>query len=250
MSDPRSIIERIRRIAVCIVFVPVARFRNGERTPLVNPTAATRVDTSIIIGDRMSKSAYRYMAEQWHKPREGYMNDLRWKRLIEWRKEPTFVRVDKPLRIARARTLGYKAKQGYVVVRTRVRRGGQRRPQIKSGRRAKRTGISKITMEKNIQRIAEERTQRHYPNLEVLNSYWVADDGKHKYFEVILVDPHHPVIRSDPNINWICEPRHRNRVFRGKTAAGKRGRGLYNRGRGAEKLRPSFSAKKNKNRGK
>lgn len=40
----------------------------------------------------------------------------------------------------------------------------------------------------------------------------------------------------------------RGRAYRGKTSAGKRGRGLYNKGKGAEKLRPSLAA--NKNRGK
>tara|TARA_B100000459_G_scaffold122323_1_gene74940 strand:- start:185 stop:400 length:216 start_codon:yes stop_codon:yes gene_type:complete len=34
----------------------------------------------------------------------------------------------------------------------------------------------------------------------------------------------------------------------GKTSAGKRGRGLHNKGKGAEKLRPSLKA--NQNRGK
>jgi large subunit ribosomal protein L15e len=37
-------------------------------------------------------------------------------------------------------------------------------------------------------------------------------------------------------------------VHRGKTSAGKRGRGLHNKGKGAEKLRPSLAA--NQNRGK
>jgi large subunit ribosomal protein L15e len=186
------------------------------------------------------------MADQWKKPYEGEVGELRWSRMIEWREGNSFVRVDKPLRLDRARTLGYKAKPGYIVVRARVRRGGQRRPTIKGGRRAKRKGMKKITMGKNIQRIAEERTQKHYPNLEVLNSYWIGEDGKRKYYEVILVDPHHPVIKSDPKINWICRPENRNRVYRGLTAAGKRGRGLYKKGKGAEKLRPSLAAKENR----
>jgi large subunit ribosomal protein L15e len=97
-------------------------------------------------------------------------------------------------------------------------------------------------MAKNIQRIAEERTAKHYPNLEVLNSYCIGQDGKHKYYEVILVDPHHPVIKSDPKINWICEPQHTRRVNRGLTSAGKHGRGLTNKGKGAEKVRPSIKA--------
>ncbi|MFX1299023.1 MAG: 50S ribosomal protein L15e, partial [Promethearchaeota archaeon] len=73
-------------------------------------------------------------------------------------------------------------------------------------------------------------------------------DGKHWYYEVILVDPNHPVIKSDPKINWITEPQHSKRVTRGLTSAGKRSRGLHKKGWGSEKTRPSIRA--NKGRGK
>ena len=85
--------------------------------------------------------------------------------------------------------------------------------------------------------MAEERVARKYPNLEVLNSYWVWEDGKAKYYEVILVDPQRPEIRNDNNINWICEKQHTRRAFRGLTSAGKKGRGLRKKGKGAEKVR-------------
>ncbi len=39
------------------------------------------------------------------------------KRLAEWRKEPAVLRIDRPTRIDRARSLGYKAKQGFLIVR-------------------------------------------------------------------------------------------------------------------------------------
>ena len=193
-------------------------------------------------GDVMSKSVYGHIGDAWKRPTEGDKKDIAWQRKIEWRASGSFVRVERPLRLDRARNLGYKAKPGYIIVRARVRRGGLRKPTIRGGRRAKRKGVKKITMGKNIQRIAEERTAKHYPNLEVLNSYWIGQDGKHKYYEVILVDPYHPVIKSDPKINWICEPQHTNRAFRGLTSAGKRGRGLYKKGKGAEKVRPSIGA--------
>ena len=116
-------------------------------------------------------------------------------------------------------------------------------------RKPSKMGIRKITMAKNTQRIAEERVARHYPNMEVLNSYWVGEDGKHKFYEVILVDPNHPSIINDKKLGWVAEgSSHRGRAFRGKTSAGKRGRGLHNKGKGAEKLRPSLKA--NLNRGK
>ncbi len=190
----------------------------------------------------MSKSMYSHIGDAWKRPKDGDMKDLRWHRMIEWRRSRTITRVDKPTRLDRARSLGYKAKQGYVIARARVRRGGLRKHTIKGGRRAKRKGIKKITMAKSIQRIAEERTAKHYPNLEVLNSYWVGDDGRHKFYEVILVDPNHPVIQSDPKINWICEPQHRGRAYRGLTSSGKKGRGLRHKGKGAEKVRPSIRA--------
>src|SRR2546429_7104575 len=100
--------------------------------------------------------------------------------MVEWRRGKPVVRRERPTRVDRARELGYRAKQGYVVVRARVRRGGRRRPKPMGGRHPKRRGLVKITMAKSIQRIAEERTARHYPNLEVLNSYWVGEAGTHK----------------------------------------------------------------------
>ena len=67
-------------------------------------------------------------------------------------------------------------------------------------------------------------------------------DGKYYWFEVILVDPAHPVIKADPKINWICDKKHRSRVFHGKTSAGRKVRGLRHKGKGAEKARPSRRA--------
>ncbi len=161
--------------------------------------------------------------------------------MTRWRHEQVCTRIDKPTRIDAARRLGYKAKQGVVVVRTRVRRGGLRKGKIHMKRKPSKAGIRKITMAKSIQRIGEERVARKYPNLEVLNSYWVGEDGKHKFYEVILVDPSHPAIKADSQLNFLGNSRHRGRVHRGKTSAGKRGRGLRNKGKGAEKLRPSLA---------
>ncbi len=106
-------------------------------------------------------------------------------------------------------------------------------------------GMNKITRGKSIQRMAEERAARRFPNLQVLNSYWVGEDGKHKWYEIILVDISHPVIKSDPNLNWLCEPAQKGRVFRGKTSAGVKGRGQRKRGNGTEKTRPSIRSRGN-----
>ena len=189
------------------------------------------------------KSMYRYIADAWKNPDKGYLKELNKERRYQWRREENFCRVEKPTRLDRARALGYKAKQGYVIVRGRVRKGVFNKRAIKGGRRAKRKGIVKITVGKSLQRLAEERSQKRYPNLEVLNSYWVGMDGQYEWYEVILVDPHHSVIKADPKINWICDPSQSGRVYRGKTSAGQRGRGLHKKGKGTEKIRPSIKAK-------
>ena len=192
----------------------------------------------------MSKSMYGYVRDQWKKPDHSYLSPQQ-QRMIQWRKEKNYLRVDKPLRIDRARNLGYKAKQGYIVIRARVRRGGLRKHSIKGGRKPVHSGIVKITMAKSTQRIAEERAAKHYPNLEVLNSYWIGEDGRYHFYEIIFVDPHHPAIIKDPKINWICHPANKRRVLRGKTSAGQKGRGLMYKGKGVEKIRPSIRANKN-----
>lgn len=190
----------------------------------------------------MAKSAYHYISKAWDAPKEGPIAELYKERLIQWRRENSVTRVERPTRLDRARALGYKAKQGFVVVRSRVRRGGLRKKRPKRGHRPGPMGVRKITAGKNLRWIAEERAQRHHPNLEVLNSYWVGQDGRHKYFEVVMVDPSHPVIQADPDINWICESQHSNRVARGKTSAGLKARGLRRKGKGAEKVRPGVRA--------
>ena len=167
---------------------------------------------------------YQNVRNLWKKPQEN-MPELWRERLIAWRQENSTVKLERPTRIDRARSLGYKAKQGYVVVRQKVPRGGHTRPQIKGGRRSKRFG-TRLNLSKNYQQIAEERTQKKFTNLVVLNSYWVAQDGKYYWFEIILVDPNHPVIKADPKINWICNPKNFSRVFHGKTSAGMKGRGF------------------------
>lgn len=182
-------------------------------------------------------SMYKYIEKAWEQPKEGYMKELQRKRLQQWRREDNFTRVERPTRLDKARKLGYKAKQGIVVVRARVRRGSRRKKRPTSGRGPKRMGVKKINPKKNLQWISEERASKEYPNLRVLNSYWIGQDGRHKYFEVIMVDPHHPVIKNDDDLNWICKDREEGRVFRGKTGAGKKSRGLRSRGTGAEKSR-------------
>jgi large subunit ribosomal protein L15e len=166
---------------------------------------------------------------------------LQWQRKQDWRNEGAIVRIDRPTRLDKARELGYKAKQGIIVTRVSVRKGGARKQRFTAGRRSKRQGVNRIGRRTSIQRIAEERASRKHPNLRALASYWVGEDGSQKWHEVILVDPAHPAIESDDDLNWICSDDHRGRAFRGLTNAGKSNRGLQTRGKGSEHTRPSIS---------
>ena len=56
-------------------------------------------------------------------------------RCWEYRQLPGLVRLTGPSRPDKARRLGYKAKQGYVVYRIRVRRGGRKKPVSKASSR-------------------------------------------------------------------------------------------------------------------
>jgi large subunit ribosomal protein L15e len=188
----------------------------------------------------MVASAYRHMARSFRATLGDEGAELRHERLLSWRREGTVTRLEHPTRLDRARALGFKAKGGFVLVRVRVRRGGQRKREIIAGRRPKHKGINRMTLRKSLRRIAEERAQKHYPNLEVLNSYWVGEDGKQKFFEIILVDPAHPEIVADRQVGWIANPAQKGRVFRGLTSIGKEGRGLRWKGKGAERFRPSY----------
>jgi large subunit ribosomal protein L15e len=169
----------------------------------------------------MARGMYYYIKQAWKKPDKKILRN----RMIEWRKSQAVVKVDKPLRLDRARALGYKDKKGFVVARIRILRGGHRRPRPNKGRRSKRLHTRK-TLKMNYKWIAEQRTARKFANLEVLNSYLIGKDGKHYFYEVILVDPERPEIKNDKTINWITKPENRKRPMRGLTSSGKKARGL------------------------
>ncbi|MDH7592877.1 MAG: 50S ribosomal protein L15e [Methanomicrobiales archaeon] len=196
----------------------------------------------------MVRSFYSYIRDAWKRPDDSGVSALLWQRLQGWRREGTVVRIEHPTRLDRARALGYRAKQGIVVSRVRVRRGGRRISRYVRGRRTAHMGVRHTSPAKSLQRIAEERASRRFPNMEVLNSYWVGEDGRHRWYEVILVDGHHPAVRADSRLSWMADPVHRGRAERGKTSAGIRGRGMRCRGSGAEKIRPSIRS--HANRGK
>jgi large subunit ribosomal protein L15e len=166
------------------------------------------------------------------------LNQIWRERLIQWRREPTTFRIDYPTRLDRARALGYKGKLGIFLVRQRISKGGHQRP-LPRGRKSKNMRVY-LALRKSAQLIAEQRANKHYPNCEVLNSYYVGEDGKNQWFEVIIIDRSHPAIIADKNLSWIQHQR--GRAYRGLTVAGKRARGMRKKGKGTEKARPSRRA--------
>ena len=121
-----------------------------------------------------SMGTYKILNELWKSPNKELMRS----RLIEWRKQPTILRIERPTNLSSARSLGYKAKQGFVIARVRVIRGGRMRPKITGGRRSKHNRRKKI-VGMSYQWIAELRAVKKFKNLEVLNSYNIGKDGKH-----------------------------------------------------------------------
>ena len=128
-------------------------------------------------------------------------------RAVVWRNENAVTRVEKPSRIARARRLGYKAKQGIIVVRMRVGTGGMRKQRPRGGRRPKHLGVTKIKADVSMKQVAERRVLQRYPNMKLLGSYFLYKDGMHYWFEVILADPSHPRIAKDKEIRKRVLPR-------------------------------------------
>ena len=165
---------------------------------------------------------YKYLSRIWQNAKKE-LAPIQKERLIQWRKQPSIVKVDKPTRIDKARRLGYKAKQGFVIARIKIKKGGRHRRGGIRGRRPKRYGMRHFSPTKNLQAIAEQRTNRKYPNLEVLNSYYVGDDSKHVWYEVIMIDSSHPAILKDKDVKRVAKQR--KRAFRGLTSAGKKSRG-------------------------
>merc|ERR1712093_507665 len=155
--------------------------------------------------------ALKYVEELQKKKQSDVLRFLLRVRCWELRQLNVVHRASRPSRPDKARRLGYKAKQGYVIYRVRVRRGGRKRPVPKGATYGKTTnqGVNQLKYQRSLKSTAEERVGRRCANLRVLSSYWINQDSTYKYFEVILVDP-----------------QHKHRESRGLTATGKKSRGL------------------------
>ncbi|WFD06531.1 60S ribosomal protein L15A [Malassezia vespertilionis] len=172
--------------------------------------------------------AYKYLEELYKKKQSDVLRFLLRVRCWEYRQTNVVTRASRPSRPDKARRLGYKAKQGYVIYRVRVRRGDRKKKAHKGATYGKpvRQGVNKLKPQRSLRVLAEERVGRKASNLRVLNSYWVNQDGVYKYFEVICVDPFHKAIRRDPRINWISSAVQKRRESRGLTSSGKKSRGI------------------------
>lgn len=157
---------------------------------------------------------YALMNSMWRE-RPNELRELLRQRRIRWRREPSVVRIEKPIRLDKAKMLGYKAKQGFVVLRVRVRRGGFSRPRPNSGRRPK--AIGAVLHKVNVTMLEEaiNRCVKKYPNLYPLGGYPLTYDSLYYWFEVIMIDPYHPAIVSDHEIK-IPDPLKR-RVIKKKS---------------------------------
>lgn len=153
---------------------------------------------------------YKYIKKAFEKEYKERSAVFR-QRITEWRKLGTVARIERPTNLSRARQLGWKAKVGYFMARVAVGRGSRKRPHPWGGRKPAKN-VAYLSPGKSLQRQAEEKAARVFRNLEVLNSYWVGQDGVKKYFEVIMAQ--REIIPGAP----------KGRAFRGLTSAGKQGR--------------------------
>ena len=111
------------------------------------------------------------------------------------------------------------------------------RPGFRAGRESKKRR-RKLILGMNYQWIAEQRANKKYPNCEVINSYYLAKDGKNYFFEVLMID--RELGKKYPEIKKLAEQR--GRVYRGLTSSARKSRGLRYSGKGYEKMRPSKRA--------
>lgn len=141
---------------------------------------------------------YRQISKTWQRNFHEKPQQMR-EKAVELRHEPAVKRLERPTRLDRARQIGYRAKEGVIVVRIRVSRGGMRRKRPVSGRRSKHMGVLHMKADVSMQDTAERRLAQRFPNMKVLGSYPVWQDGMHAWFEGVLVDPQRPEIRKDYN---------------------------------------------------
>ncbi|MFH1470454.1 MAG: 50S ribosomal protein L15e [Candidatus Micrarchaeota archaeon] len=139
-------------------------------------------------------------------------------RVRTWKREATVTRAERPTNLARARALGYRAKLGYLIARVKISKGMRKRPKTRGGRKPSKYGRF-FSPKESHREIAERKAARRFKNCEVLNSYWVGEDGQAKFFEIILLE------RDRVGVKELAKTR-KGRDFRGLTSAGRKSRGF------------------------
>ena len=107
-------------------------------------------------------NAYKYINKSFQSDYSARSQLLK-QRIVAWRKESPVQRVEKPTNVARARSLGYKDKQGVVIARVRVDRGLSKRRKIQAGRKPSKSGRF-YAFRKSLQARAEERASNRFSN--------------------------------------------------------------------------------------
>merc|ERR1712203_1283361 len=130
--------------------------------------------------------AYKYMTEMYRKKQSDVMRYLLRIRCWHYRQLTKVHRAPRSTRPDKARRLGYKNKQGFVIYRIAMRRGGRKPLSLRDV----------LTVNPKLLVPLNNRNQKETcnPSLRnelvvvlrdfVLNSYWVGQDSTYKYFEV------------------------------------------------------------------
>lgn len=131
--------------------------------------------------------AYKYMRKSFTSLYKARGLALR-SRLAAWRSSFRVERVEKPTNVIRARQLGYKARKYFVIARVRVAKGKRTRPKYSLGRKPAKT-VKYVSPAFDAAWRAEQKAAKKFRNLKVVGSYYVGEDGMHKYYEVVMFNP-------------------------------------------------------------
>jgi hypothetical protein len=95
-----------------------------------------QTNQTCLLTNNNNMGAYKYLEELWRHKQSDALRFLLRVRAWEYRQRPNIMTVHRPSRTDKAHRLGFKAKQGYVIVRAGVRRGGRKRQNHRGKRRS------------------------------------------------------------------------------------------------------------------
>lgn len=192
--------------------------------------------------------AYKYIRAAFQKEWKGTKDDdydyalIMRQRGIEYRNAgDAVVKLEHPTNLVAAKSVGFRAKQGIIVARVRVRKGTGTHHRPTHKRRPKRQGQAKLSRRISTQAMAEQKASKKFENCEAIGSYKIAEDGKWHYFEVVLADRTASTIINDKQLSFLSHGQ-KGRAERGKTFAGavNRSTNLKNKKKGVKKKALDF----------